>query len=159
MDLSENLNRPSWNKTFMDECELHSMRSTCLRRNVGAVAVRDKRVLATGYNGAPPGHPHCATCIREQLEIPSGQRAELCKGLHAEQNLIIQAAKFGINLSGSTIYCTTAPCSICMKMLVSINFEKIIYKDHYNDSNSVQIANNCGYKYIKGIDFFEIVKA
>ena len=104
--------RVSWPQYFMRIAHLVAERSTCLRRRVGAVAVKDKRILATGYNGAPAGIPHCLEigCLRQQLGIPSGQRHEICRGLHAEQNVIIQAAVHGISLAGSELYCTTRPC-------------------------------------------------
>ncbi len=106
--------RPSWDEYFMGITELVAQRSTCLRRKVGAVAVRDKRILTTGYNGAPSDMKHCLEvgCLREQNNIPSGQRHELCRALHAEQNVIIQAAYHGLSIAGSTIYSTTLPCVI-----------------------------------------------
>jgi dCMP deaminase len=113
--------RPSWDEYFMGITELVAQRSTCLRRKVGAVAVRDKRILTTGYNGAPSDMKHCLElgCLREQRNIPSGQRHELCRALHAEQNVIIQAAYHGLSIAGSTIYSTTLPCVICAKMLIN----------------------------------------
>lgn len=127
--------RPSWDQYFMDIVELVSKRSTCLRRKVGAVLVRDKRILSTGYNGAPTGIRHCAEvgCLREQLNVPSGERHELCRGLHAEQNAIIQAALHGVSIKGSTIYCTNHPCIICSKMIINSGIEKIVYKYEYRD--------------------------
>ncbi len=107
--------RPSWDRYFMDIVELVSMRSTCLRRRVGAVLVRDRRILATGYNGAPSGIMHCAErgCLRDQMNIPSGERHELCRGLHGEQNAVIQAALHGVGIKGATLYCSNSPCIIC----------------------------------------------
>lgn len=127
--------RPSWDEYFMDIVELVSKRSTCLRRKVGAVLVRDKRILSTGYNGAPTGIQHCGEvgCLRKQLDIPSGERHELCRGLHAEQNAIIQAALHGVSIRGSTIYCTNHPCIICSKMIINSGIEKIKYRDGYRD--------------------------
>ena len=139
--------RPSKDEVFLEEARLHARRSTCLRRAVGAVAVLDGRVLATGYNGVPPGHPHCRICARAINNVPSGQRAECCKGLHAEQNLIIQAAIFGINLVGATIYCTTSPCNICMKMLVSIKPKRIVYLENYDDPLAEEVAETDGLVY------------
>jgi len=112
--------RPSWDEYFMQIALLVSQRATCLRRRVGAVIVKDKRMLATGYNGAPSGLEHCQQtgCMRERLKIPSGQRHELCRGLHAEQNAIIQASLYGTSVKGSTVYITNQPCIICAKMLI-----------------------------------------
>lgn len=110
-------------------------RSTCLRRRVGAVAVKDKRILATGYNGAPSNVPHCEEtgCLRERLNIPSGQRHEICRGLHAEQNIIVQAAMHGVSIQGAAIYCTTQPCLICTKLLINTGIKEIYYAESYPD--------------------------
>ncbi len=126
-------NRPKAEDTFMGICGVVSKRSTCVRRAVGAVLVKDGHVLATGYNGAPRGLPHCETCLREEMKIPSGERAELCRGVHAEQNVIIQAARHGVNIKDSTLYCTNFPCSICAKMIINAGIKKIVYKNHYDD--------------------------
>lgn len=114
---------------------LVSERSTCLRRRVGAVAVKEKRILATGYNGAPTGVRHCAEtgCLRQQLRIPSGQRHEICRGLHAEQNVIIQAAMYGIDIGAADIYCTNYPCVLCAKMLINCKVRRIYYAEAYPD--------------------------
>lgn len=114
---------------------LVSERSTCLRRMVGAVAVKDKRILATGYNGAPKGMAHCleAGCLRKNLDIPSGQRHEICRGLHAEQNVIIQGAVHGANLLGADIYCTNHPCVLCAKMLINCGINHLYYAEPYPD--------------------------
>ncbi len=130
--------RPSWDEYFMSITELVAQRSTCLRRKVGAILVRDKRIIATGYNGAPAKVSHCLDvgCLREQRGIPSGERHELCRGLHAEQNAIIQAALHGFSIAGSTLYCTNMPCSICSKMLINARIEKIYYKEGYADTLS-----------------------
>ena len=127
--------RPDWQQYFMEIARLVSRRSTCTRRRVGAVLVKDKRMLATGYNGAPSGLAHCAAigCLREKLQVPSGQRHELCRGLHAEQNAIIQAAAHGISIQGSMLFCTTLPCSICLKMLINAGITDIVYEDGYAD--------------------------
>lgn len=110
-------------------------RSTCIRRHVGAVIVKDKRILSTGYNGAPAGLRHCeeAGCIREDGSVPSGMRHELCRGLHAEQNAIIQAAYHGISIAGGVLYCTNKPCVICAKMLINSGIKTIYYQDGYSD--------------------------
>jgi len=115
--------------------QMVAQRSTCLRRRVGAILVRDKRIIATGYNGAPSNVKHCLEvgCLREQKGIPSGERHELCRGLHAEQNAIIQAALHGFSVAGATLYCTNLPCSICSKMLINIQLEKVYYKEGYPD--------------------------
>jgi len=130
--------RPSWDEYFMGITEMVAQRSTCLRRKVGAILVRDKRIIATGYNGAPAKVSHCLDigCLREQQGIPSGERHELCRGLHAEQNAIIQAALHGFSIEGSTLYCTNMPCSICSKMLINARIEKIYYKEGYADTLS-----------------------
>lgn len=130
--------RPSWDEYFMGITGMVAQRSTCLRRKVGAILVRDKRIIATGYNGAPAKVSHCLDvgCLREQLGIPSGERHELCRGLHAEQNAIIQAALHGFSVEGATLYCTNMPCSICSKMLINARIEKIYYKEGYADSLS-----------------------
>lgn len=110
-------------------------RSTCRRRQVGAIIVKDKKILATGYNGAPSGLPHCLEvgCLRDELGIPSGERHELCRGLHAEQNAIIQAAYHGVSINGSTLYCTNLPCIICTKMLINAGIMRVVYEEGYAD--------------------------
>jgi len=122
----------------MDITRLVAKRATCLRRQVGAVLVLDKRLLATGYNGAPSGLAHCLEvgCLREKNNIPSGERHELCRGLHAEQNAIIQAAFHGIRIQGATLYCTNLPCVICTKMLINAGIKEIIYESGYADDLS-----------------------
>lgn len=127
--------RPSWDEYFLEAAVLVSKRSTCLRRSVGAVAVRDKRILATGYNGAPSGLAHCLDigCIREKLHIPSGQRQELCRGLHAEQNVIIQAVIHKIDLKGAVMYVTNQPCVTCSKMLIGVGIKEIVILEGYPD--------------------------
>jgi dCMP deaminase len=133
--------RMSWDEYFMKIADLVSQRSTCLRRQVGCVAVRDKRILATGYNGAPSGLKHCEDvgCMRNKLKIPSGERHELCRALHAEQNAIIQAAQTGISMDGSTLYCTHQPCVVCAKMLINSGINKIIFKGDYPDKLALSI--------------------
>ncbi|MDP2928785.1 MAG: cytidine/deoxycytidylate deaminase family protein [Candidatus Omnitrophota bacterium] len=127
--------RPSWDEYFLGIADLVSKRSTCLRRMVGAVLVKDKRMLATGYNGAPSRIAHCsvAGCIREKLKIPSGERHELCRGLHGEQNSLLQAALHGTSLKGATLYCTTQPCIICAKMIINAGIKEIVIKGDYPD--------------------------
>jgi dCMP deaminase len=127
--------RPSWDEYFMKLAHLISERASCLRRKVGAVLVKDKQILATGYNGAPMGAAHCdeTGCLRMKLNIPSGQRHEICRGLHAEQNVILQAAKHGVPLRGSSLYITCTPCSICAKMIVNAGINEIICEGDYPD--------------------------
>jgi dCMP deaminase len=141
--MPEKHKRPDWTEYFMDITRLVARRSTCIRRQVGAIVVKDKRILATGYNGVPTGLAHCEDtgCIREQNNIPSGQRHELCRGLHAEQNTIIQAAFHGISISGATLYCTTLPCSICLKMLINAGITAIIYEQGYPDELTESLLN------------------
>ena len=128
--------RPSWDEYFMSITSQVAERSTCTRRKVGAILVKDKRILATGYNGAPSNISHCLDvgCLREQQGVPSGERHELCRGLHAEQNAIIQAAVLGFSVRGATLYCTNMPCAICTKMLINIEIEKAYYLEGYPDS-------------------------
>jgi dCMP deaminase len=130
--------RPSWETYFMEIASLVAKRSTCIRRSVGAILVKDKRILATGYNGAPSGIQHCidAGCLREQLHVASGQRHELCRGIHAEQNAIIQSAYHGASIKGATLFCTNLPCSICTKMIINAGIEKIYYQCGYADEMS-----------------------
>ena len=135
------MDRPSWEEYFMDITRLVARRSTCMRRQVGAVLVKEKNILATGYNGTPSGITHCSVtgCLRDQLNVPSGERHELCRGLHAEQNAIIQAARHGINISGATLYCTNSPCIICTKMLINADIAKVVYLDGYPDQLSMDM--------------------
>lgn len=142
-------NRPSWDDYFMEMAELARKRSSCLRRGVGAVIVKDNHVLATGYNGAPAGIAHCGEaggCLREQLGVPSGQRHELCRGLHAEQNAIIQAAKMGVSIEGGTLYCTTQPCVICTKMIINAGIKRVVIKESYPDELAQTMAAEAGLK-------------
>jgi dCMP deaminase len=140
------MERPSWDEYFMEITRLVARRSTCLRRRVGAVLVKEKNILATGYNGTPSGIAHCDVtgCLREQLKVPSGERHELCRGLHAEQNAIIQAARHGVNISDSVLYCTDSPCIICTKMLVNAGIRKVIYLQGYADDLSMEMLEQAG---------------
>jgi dCMP deaminase len=130
--------RPNWETYFMDITKLVAKRSTCLRRSVGAVVVKDKRILATGYNGAPMGTRHCLDigCLREKMGIPSGERHELCRGIHAEQNAIIQAAYHGVSIKDGMLFCTNLPCIICSKMIINAGIKTIFYEDGYADDLS-----------------------
>lgn len=140
--------RPGWDKYFLGIAKLVSTRSTCLRRKVGAVIVRDRRILATGYNGAPSNIAHCdeAGCVRESLKIPSGQRHELCRGLHAEQNALLQAALYGTSVAGACLYATTQPCIICAKMLINAGVKKIIISGGYPDKMAKDFLKEAGIK-------------
>jgi len=140
------IDRPSWDQYFMDIVELVSRRSTCLRRKVGAILVRDKRILATGYNGPPTGITHCSEvgCLRDKLGVPSGERHELCRGLHAEQNAIIQAALYGVSTKGSTIYCTNHPCIICSKMIINSGIVSFVYREDYRDELAEEMLREAG---------------
>ncbi len=140
------MERPSWDEYFMDITRLVARRSTCMRRQVGAVMVKDKNILATGYNGTPSGITHCDVtgCLREQLKVPSGERHELCRGLHAEQNAIIQAARHGVNIDSSVLYCTDSPCIICTKMLINAGIQKVIYLKGYADRLSMEMLAESG---------------
>ncbi|MFC1523505.1 cytidine/deoxycytidylate deaminase family protein [Thermodesulfobacteriota bacterium] len=140
------MTRPSWDEYFMDITELVAQRATCIRRKVGAVLVRDKRIISTGYNGAPSGIKHCfeVGCLRDVQGIPSGERHELCRGLHAEQNAIIQAAIYGSSVEGATLYCTNMPCSICSKMLINARIVDVFYKEGYADSLSSSLLSEAG---------------
>ena len=130
----------------MSIAELVAQRATCIRRQVGAVLVRDKRIITTGYNGVPTGISHCLDvgCLREKQNIPSGERHELCRGLHAEQNAIIQAAVHGVSLEGAILYCTNQPCVICSKMLINVRLEKILYRSGYADELAIEMLSEAG---------------
>jgi dCMP deaminase len=143
--------RKSWDNYFMSIAELVAKRSTCIRRSVGAVIVKNKRILATGYNGVPSGIAHCTDvgCLREQLKIPAGERHEICRGIHAEQNAIIQAATCGVDISDSIIYSTHQPCFICTKMIINAHIVKIIYKEEYPDKLAIEMLKEAKIPYVK----------
>lgn len=138
--------RPGWDEYFMSIAALVSRRSTCLRRHVGALIVKDKRILSTGYNGTPMGLDHCEEtgCLREKLKVPSGERHELCRGLHAEQNSLLQAAYHGVNVRGGTLYCTNQPCIICAKMLINAGISGIVIRDGYPDRMAAEFLEQAG---------------
>lgn len=140
------MNRPDWDDYFMEIAQVVMKRSTCLRRQVGAVIVKDKRIMTTGYNGVPSGIEHCEErgCLREKLNVPSGERHELCRGLHAEQNAIIQAAYLGQSIAGGTLYCTHQPCVICTKMLINAGITKIVIKEGYPDELAEEMLKEAG---------------
>jgi dCMP deaminase len=143
--------RPSWDEYFMEIVDLIKTRSTCLRRQVGALIVKDKRILATGYNGAPMGCKHCSEigCIREKHKIPSGQRHELCRAIHAEQNAIVQAAYSGTSVKGGTLYVTHQPCVLCAKMAINAGISKIVFKGDYPDELAMDLLKEAGLEVVK----------
>ena len=140
------MTRPSWDEYFLEIANIVAKRSTCLRRSVGAVIIKDKRILTTGYNGPPSGLKHCdeVGCIRDQMKIPQGERHELCRGLHAEQNAIIQASLHGVSIKDSSIYCTHQPCIICTKMIINAGIKKVIFIQGYPDELSIQFLKEAG---------------
>lgn len=143
--------RPRWDEYFMDIVELVKTRSTCLRRQVGALIVKNKRILATGYNGVPTGIEHCdkVGCLRQEYNVPSGQRHELCRAVHAEQNAIVQAAMAGTSIQGATIYVSAQPCSLCAKMIINAGIKKIIFKGEYPDDMAMQMLKEAGVRVVK----------
>ncbi len=140
-DAGISIARPSWDEYFGSIVNQVATRSTCLRRRVGAVIVKEKRILSTGYNGAPSGIRHCVDvgCLREESGVASGERHELCRGLHAEQNSIIQAALHGVSIQGATIYTTHQPCILCAKMIVNSGIERVCYLNPYPDELALSI--------------------
>jgi len=141
--------RPSWDAYFMEIARTVATRSTCLRRQVGAVLVRQKRILATGYNGAPSGLPHCAEvgCLRTTLGIPAGERHEMCRGSHAEQNVLVQAARYGTAVEGATLYCTNEPCAICTKLLINAGIREVVFESPYPDELALELRRGAGLKW------------
>lgn len=137
------MDRPTWDEYFMEMAMVAAKRSTCLRRKVGAVIVKNKQILASGYNGTPMGLPHCEDvgCLREQLKVPSGKNHELCRGVHAEQNAICQAAFHGVSVRGATIYVTNQPCVVCTKMLINAGIERVVYANPYPDELAQEMMN------------------
>ncbi|MCX5657280.1 MAG: cytidine/deoxycytidylate deaminase family protein [Candidatus Omnitrophica bacterium] len=133
--MKKKIRRPSWDAYFTGIAKLVAMRSTCLRRQVGAVIVKERHILTTGYNGTPKDITHCEDvgCLRDRLKIPSGERHELCRGLHAEQNALLQAALYGISLKEAVLYCTNQPCIICAKMIINAGIKEIVILDGYPD--------------------------
>lgn len=143
--------RPPIDNYFMHIAKDVSTRSTCIRGNVGALIVKDRQILASGYNGAPYGCEHCTeeTCLRNKLKVPSGERHELCRGTHAEQNAIIQAAKHGININGATIYCTLQPCCVCAKLIINAGIKKVVYCGQYNEKIGLDLLKEAGVELIQ----------
>ena len=142
----ERLTRPDADEYFLKIAAVVAERATCRRHHIGAVAVKDKHILTTGYNGAPAGLKDCLElgCLRDELKIPSGQRHETCRGIHAEQNVIIQAALHGVSLEGSTIYCTHTPCVLCAKMLVNARIKRFVSFGKYNDDAFIDMFREAG---------------
>jgi dCMP deaminase len=138
MKTGEGRERPTWDEYFISIARNVGQRSTCLRRQVGAIVVKEKRILATGYNGAPSGFKHCSEvgCLRSRNDVPSGERHELCRGIHAEQNAIVQAAAFGVSIRDSTLYCTHFPCSLCAKMIINAGVRRVVVACDYPDALS-----------------------
>ncbi|MEG6567097.1 dCMP deaminase family protein [Thermoanaerobacterium saccharolyticum] len=143
--------RPSWDEYFMMVVDVVKTRSTCLRRQVGAVIVKDKHIISTGYNGAPTGLKHCEEvgCMRESLNIPSGERHELCRGTHAEQNAIIQAALNGVSTKDATIYISASPCSMCAKMIINAGIKRVVYEGDYPDNLSFEYLKEASVEVVK----------
>lgn len=144
------MGRPSWQEYFMEIARVVARRSTCVRRQVGAIIVKERRILCTGYNGAPAGLPHCTDvgCLREKLHIPSGERHELCRGLHAEQNAIIQAALHGISIKGGTFYITHQPCVLCAKMICNAGIREVFFEGDYPDRLALNIFAEAGVRLV-----------
>ena len=140
------LTRPDTDEYFLKIASVVAERSTCRRHHVGAVAVRDKHILTTGYNGAAAGLKDCLElgCLRDELNIPSGERHEICRGIHAEQNVVIQAALHGVSLEGSTIYCTHTPCVLCAKILVNARIKRFVSFGQYNDDTFTSLFQEAG---------------
>ena len=138
--------RPSLDEYFLEMASVAAKRSTCLRNRVGAVIVKDKRIISTGYNGAPRNLDHCLDigCIRQQQNIASGTRHEKCRAVHAEQNAIIQAALHGVSTMGATLYCTHQPCILCTKMIINANIKRVVYLTPYPDPDSMGFFHNAG---------------
>ena len=148
------MTRPSWDEYFLGITMQVSRRSTCLRRQVGAILVRDRRILTTGYNGAPRGVRHCEEvgCLRAQQNVPSGERHELCRALHAEMNAMLQAASFGVSTQGATLYSTNCPCSLCAKMAINAGVTRIVTMGDYPDPLAKEILKEAGV----AVDFVSI---
>lgn len=144
------LDRPSWDEYFMNITNVVATRSTCLRRQIGAVIVKDQRLLTTGYNGAPGGLAHCGEigCVRAVNQVPSGERQELCRGLHAEQSAVVQAARYGVSIHGATIYSTHQPCSACTKILLNAGIKRVVYQYSYPDKLAEQLIAEAGIEYV-----------
>ncbi|PID28743.1 MAG: cytidine deaminase [Candidatus Cloacimonadota bacterium] len=145
------MKRPGWHQYFMETALLVATRTTCLRRKVGAVLVKNNQIIASGYNGAPKGITHCSVtgCLRKKMNVPSGKMHELCRGTHAEQNAIIQAAVNGTSIAGAILYCTTQPCIICSKMLINSEISTVYIAESYDDKFALEMLKEAGIKLIK----------
>lgn len=143
--------RPTWDEYYMDLLEVIKTRSTCIRRQVAAIIVNDKQIISTGYNGAPKGVFHCEIvgCLRDKLNVPSGERHELCRGIHAEQNAIIQAAIHGVSIKNAEIYITHSPCMLCSKMLINAGIKKITFRGDYPDRMAMELLSEAGVELVK----------
>jgi len=143
--------RPSWDSYFMQLAQVVAGRSTCLRRQVGAVMVKDRQILSTGYNGSPSGLLHCDEigCLRQSLNVPSGERMEICRAVHAEQNALIQAAKHGVAIAGADLYCTHQPCVQCTKMMINAGIRRVVYTHSYPDQLVVDMATEAGLELVQ----------
>jgi dCMP deaminase len=142
--------RPAWDEYFMNITDVVASRSTCIRRKVGAIIVKEKRLLASGYNGAPKSLEHCLDrgCLRAEAQIPSGERHELCRGLHAEQNAVIQAATYGVAIDGASLYCTHQPCSACTKIIINAGIKRIVYRHSYPDKLAEELLAESGIEFL-----------
>ena len=138
--------RPSVDEYFMEIARVVAKRSTCLRNKVGAIVVKDKRILSTGYNGAPRGLEHCLDigCLRNERNIASGTRHEICRGVHAEQNAIIQCALHGASTEGATLYCTHQPCILCTKIMINAGVKRVVFSEGYPDEESIRYLKMAG---------------
>ncbi len=147
LELAEQ-NRPDLDTYFIEMAELVSSRSTCIRRKIGAIIVKDKQVLSTGYNGSPRGLPHCSDvgCLRDELGIASGTRHEICRAVHAEQNAIVQCARHGAPTKTSTLYVNINPCKICAKLIINAGISRVVYKGEYPDSEGIELLEEAGVK-------------
>lgn len=146
--------RPSWDSYFMQMAEVVAGRSTCLRRQVGAVIVKDRQILSTGYNGSPSGLRHCdeVGCLRQTLSVPSGERVEICRAVHAEQNALVQAAKHGVAIAGADLYTTHQPCVLCTKLLINVEIRRVVYTHSYPDQLAVAMAKEAGLELVQFIE-------
>jgi dCMP deaminase len=143
--------RPSWDEYFLELADMVARRSTCLRRHVGAVLVRDERIIATGYNGAPQGLQHCleAGCLRAEQGVPSGERYELCRGVHAEQNALVNAARYGVSTLGAVLYCTNQPCLLCARMLINAGVRRVVHRGDFEDARALQFLREAGVEVVE----------
>lgn len=149
--MKHEVKRPSWDEYFLRLATLVATRSTCLRRQVGAVLVKNERIIATGYNGAARGMGHCYDlgCLREEMGIPSGERYELCRGVHAEQNAIINAAYYGVSTQGGVMYCTNQPCLICARMIINAGIVRVVHSGNFDDRLALQFLQEAGVELVE----------